>query len=54
MYCDIVRFGSSADAETAKQSTIAPAIAHFGKEQWAELPLRKIFKFLNHDFAALL
>ena len=32
-YCDTVRVGSSADAETAKQTPASPAIAHLSSQR---------------------
>src|SRR5882757_8647313 len=52
-YCDTVRVGSTADAETAKQTATSPAMAHLS----SHLPKpssRKVFKLLNHNLAWLL
>jgi len=53
-YCDTIRFGSIAEAETAKHTAASPAAVHLNNQRLPKLPLRKIFEFLNHDLAGFL
>src|SRR4051794_5295892 len=53
-YCDTVRVGSSADAETAKQTPASPAMAHVRSQRLPQPSLRQVFKPLNHNLAWLL
>src|SRR5580693_7186951 len=53
-YCDTVRVGSSADAETAKQRPASPAMAHLSSQRLPKPSSRKVFKLLNHNLAWLL
>src|SRR6266403_1131312 len=53
-YCDTVRVGSSADAETAKQKAESPAMAHLSSQRLRKPSSRKVFKLLNHNLAWLL
>src|SRR5277367_442463 len=53
-YCDTVRVGSTADAETAKQTAASPAMAHLSSQRLPEPASRKVLKLLNHNLAWLL
>jgi hypothetical protein len=53
-YCDTVRVGSSANAETAKQTPARPARAHRSSQRFPKPPSRQVFKLLNHNLAWLL
>src|SRR6266567_8338391 len=53
-YCDTVRVGSTADAETAKQTAASPAMAHLSSLRLPKPSSRKVFKLLNHNLAWLL
>src|ERR1700758_4730602 len=53
-YCDTVRVGSTADAETEKQTTASPAMAHLSSQRLPKPSSRKVFKLLNHNLAWLL
>src|SRR6266436_5825039 len=53
-YCDIIRFGSIAEAETSKHSAASPPMAHLNNQRRPKPALRKVFKFLNHDLAVFL
>src|SRR5580692_3926458 len=53
-YCDTVRVGSTADAETANQRTASPAMAHLSSQSLPKPSSRKVFKLLNHNLAWLL
>src|SRR5580692_5950105 len=53
-YCDTARVGSSADAETAKQTPASPAMAHLSSQRLPKPHSRKVFKLLNHNLAWLL
>src|SRR5262249_7946361 len=53
-YCDTVRVGSTADAETAKQTAASPAMAHLRSQRLPKPPSGRIFKLLNHNLAWLL
>src|SRR3984957_14074119 len=53
-YCDTARAGSSADAETAKQTTASPAIAHLSSQRLPRPCSRQVFKLLNHNLDWLL
>src|SRR6266550_6042559 len=53
-YCDTVRVGSTADAETANQRTASPAMAHLRSQRLPKPSSRKVFKLLNHNLAWLL
>src|SRR5258705_1786865 len=53
-YCDMARVGSSAEAETAKQTPASPAMAHFSSQRLPQPYSRKVFKLLNHNLAWLL
>src|SRR5437879_7440071 len=53
-YCDTVRVGSTADAETANQRTASPAMAHLSSQRLPKPSSRKVFKLLNHNLAWLL
>src|SRR5882762_6060708 len=53
-YCDTVRVGSSADAETAKQTPASPAMAHRSSQRLPKPSSRQVFKLLNHNLAWLL
>src|SRR5260221_11940710 len=46
-YCDTARAGSSADAETAKQTPASPAMAHLRSQRLPKSPLRKVLKLLT-------
>src|ERR1700730_13784686 len=50
----MARLGSSADAETAKQKTVTPAMAHLSSQRFRKPSSRKVFKLLNHDLAWVL
>src|ERR1700733_6904977 len=52
-YCDMVRVGSSADAEAAKQIAASTTMAHLGSERLPKPFSRKVFKLLNHNLAWL-
>src|SRR5580658_8078861 len=53
-YCDTTRVGSSARAETAKQTAASPATAHLSSQRLPKPCSREIFKLLNHNLAWLL
>src|ERR1700691_6555864 len=53
-YCDTFRVGSTADAETAKQTPASAAKAHPSSLRLPKPYLRKVFKLLNHNLAWLL
>src|SRR5229473_3752280 len=53
-YCDTLRIGSTADAETAKQTAASPAMAHLSSQRLPKQSSRKVFKLLNHNLAWLL
>src|SRR5271156_4614205 len=53
-YCETVRVGSTADAETAKQALASPAMAYLSSQRLPKPPSRKVFKLLNHYLAWLL
>src|SRR5580704_12963800 len=53
-YCDTVRLGSSADAETENQRTASPAMAHLTSHRLRKATSRQVFKLLNHNLARLL
>src|SRR5437773_5781408 len=53
-YCDTVRVGSSADAETVKQTTASPAMAHLSSWRLPKPSSRNVFELLNHHLAWLL
>src|ERR1700674_5048389 len=52
--CDTARVGSSADAETAKQTPASPAMAHLSSQRLPRPYSRQVFKLLNHNLAWLL
>src|ERR1700733_9310542 len=53
-YCDRGRVGSSADAETAKQTPTSPAMAPLSSQRLPKPSSRKVFKLLNDNLARLL
>ncbi len=53
-YCESIRFGSIADAETAKNTAVSPAMADLKNQRLPERPLRKVLKFVNNDLAVFL
>src|SRR6185295_14212992 len=53
-YCDTVRVGSSADAETLKQTPTSPAIANLSSRCLPKPSSRQVFELLNHNLAWLL
>src|SRR6267154_5726386 len=53
-YCDTVRVGSSAEAETAKLKAASPAMAHLSSQRLRKPYSRKVLKLLNHNLAWLL
>jgi len=53
-YWDTVRLGSTADAETAKQTAASPDMAHLIIQRLPKPFLRKVVKLLNHNLAWLL
>src|ERR1700688_3947226 len=53
-YCDTVRLGATADAETTKERAASPAMAHLCSQGLPKPPSRKVFKLLNHNLAWLL
>ena len=50
-YCDKVRVGSTADAETEKQTAASPTMAHLSSQRLPKPSLWKVFKLLNHNLA---
>src|SRR5580658_3257204 len=53
-YCDTVRVGSTAYAETVKQKPASAAMAHLSSQSLPKPSSRKVFKLLNHNLARLL
>src|SRR5258706_6450909 len=53
-YCDTVRVGSRADAETVKHTPASPAMAHLISRRLTKPSSRQVFELLNHNLAWLL
>src|ERR1700751_1074617 len=53
-YCDTVRVGSTADAETLKKRAASPTMAHLSSQRLPTPSSRKVFKLLNHNLTWLL
>src|SRR6267142_2723789 len=53
-YCDTVRVGSTANAETAKHTSANPAMADLSSQRLPKPSSRQVFKLLNHNLAWLL
>src|ERR1700754_1644810 len=53
-YCDTVRVGSSADAETVKKTPASPARTYLNSRRLPKPSSRQIFELLNHNLAWLL
>ena len=54
MYCEIIRFGSSAGAGTAKHTSANPAMAHSNDQRLPNRRSGKVFKLLNYDLGGFL
>jgi len=53
-YCETIRLGSIACAETAKHTSANPATAHLIGRRVPKAASRKVLKLLNHNLAGLL